>query len=116
MAEASSLRLLRVHHSALDDSKLMTLLSQMQGNSSLEALAFPHCRIGDEGAAALARFLSERPKLRKLDIRLSFSFLLPSFEITRDRKNTSRLRCADIHSGGFWLESCMEPNIFSVIN
>lgn len=72
IAKAENLRLLRIHHSSLDDAKLGSLLAAMRANVSLEALAFPHCRLSDEGAASLAKFLEGRPKLRKLDVSNNF--------------------------------------------
>lgn len=68
VAEARKLRLLRIHHSTLDDDKVIALLSQMVANENLEELDFSHCTIGDDGATAIAKFLKGRKKLRSVNV------------------------------------------------
>lgn len=68
VSETQKLRLLRIHHSTLDDDKVIALLSQMVRNENLEELDFSHCIIKDDGATAVAKFLKGRRKLRSVNL------------------------------------------------
>lgn len=68
VAHAKNLKFFRLHSSCLDDQKLIELLSNMGGNESLEVIDFSNCLIGDDGAAAISRFLRNRPTLHSLNL------------------------------------------------
>lgn len=42
------------------------ILRGLSDNSNLETLDFSHCKIGDEGALSVAKFISKHDKLRNL--------------------------------------------------
>lgn len=68
IAASKSLLSFTIHHSLLDDSKVVALVNNMAANDSLKSISFPHCIIKDEGAAAIAKFLTKKTNIKKLNL------------------------------------------------
>lgn len=65
---AENLKVLRIHQSAIDDNKVIYLLSNMSENKSLTKLEFSNCLIGDNGAIAVAKYLRDRSNIEELNL------------------------------------------------
>ncbi|CAG5042165.1 unnamed protein product [Parnassius apollo] len=60
------LKVLRITRSDMNCQRVKYILRGLSENLNLETLDFSHCKIGDEGASFIAKFISKRDKLRNL--------------------------------------------------
>ncbi|XP_013166436.1 PREDICTED: T-complex-associated testis-expressed protein 1-like [Papilio xuthus] len=66
LEKCSLLKVLRITRSDMDCQRVKYILRGLSDNSNLETLDFSHCKIGDEGALSVAKFVSKHDKLRNL--------------------------------------------------
>ncbi|XP_062266690.1 dynein regulatory complex subunit 5 [Platichthys flesus] len=67
LKSCKTLKLLRLHQSNIDDTKVQMLVKQLLGHQSLRELDFSHNVIGDVGAGAVAKLLT-KSKLEVLNM------------------------------------------------
>ncbi|KAL0269702.1 UNVERIFIED_CONTAM: hypothetical protein PYX00_007340 [Menopon gallinae] len=68
VSRAENLKVLHIHQSLIDDSKVMSLLTSMVGNTSLKKFEITNCLISDNGALAIAKYLRGRSNLEELNL------------------------------------------------
>lgn len=56
----------RITRSDMNCQRVKYILRGLADNANIETLDFSHCKIGDEGASFIAKFISKRVKLRSL--------------------------------------------------
>lgn len=61
-----SFNLLRITRSDMNCQRVKYILRGLSDISNLEMLDFSHCKIGDEGASSIAKFIMRRDALRNL--------------------------------------------------
>ncbi|CAH2234076.1 dynein regulatory complex subunit 5 [Pararge aegeria] len=60
------LKSLRITRSDMNCQRVKYILRGLTDNFNIETLDFSHCKIGDDGALTIAKFISKRDKLRSL--------------------------------------------------
>ncbi|XP_034840836.1 uncharacterized protein [Maniola hyperantus] len=60
------LKSLRITRSDMNCQRVKYILRGLTNNFNLETLDFSHCKIGDDGAVTLSKFITKRDKLRSL--------------------------------------------------
>ncbi|CAH0722416.1 unnamed protein product, partial [Brenthis ino] len=60
------LRILRITRSDMNCQKVKYILRGLLDNQIIEVIDFSHCKIGDDGASSVAKFISKRDRIRTL--------------------------------------------------
>ncbi|CAB3238647.1 unnamed protein product [Arctia plantaginis] len=66
LEKCAQLKVLRLTRSDMNCQRVKYILRGLSDNSNLEMLDFSHCKIGDEGASSIAKFIMRRDILRNL--------------------------------------------------
>ncbi|XP_075979058.1 uncharacterized protein LOC142978473 [Anticarsia gemmatalis] len=66
LEKCGQLRILRITRSDMNCQRVKYILRGLSDNLNLEVLDFSHCKIGDEGASSIGKFIMRRDLLRNL--------------------------------------------------
>ncbi|KAI8429703.1 hypothetical protein MSG28_000270 [Choristoneura fumiferana] len=66
LEKCGQLKILRITRSDMNCQRVKYILRGLSDNQNIETLDFSHCKIGDEGAASIAKFMLRHENLRSL--------------------------------------------------
>ncbi|XP_050352226.1 dynein regulatory complex subunit 5-like [Nymphalis io] len=66
LQNCDQLKVLRITRSDMNCQRVKYILRGLLDNKKIETLDFSHCKIGDDGASSIAKFISKKEKLRNL--------------------------------------------------